>query len=84
MQARRAQGLCYFCDDKYTSGHKCNLPKQLFILDLDFGEDLNHEVDIVRIDKEGKEEWTATGEDTRMILLCALSGIKGAQKIHVI
>lgn len=39
MQAKRAQGLCYFFDDKYTPGHKCNLPKQLFVLDLEYGEE---------------------------------------------
>lgn len=35
MQAKRAQGLCYFCDEKYSSGHKCNLPKQMFVLELE-------------------------------------------------
>ena len=35
MQAKRAQGLCYFCYEKYNIGHKCNLPKQLFVLEMD-------------------------------------------------
>jgi len=27
MQERREKGLCYYCDDKYNIGHKCNQPK---------------------------------------------------------
>lgn len=27
MQARKARGLCYFYDEKYIVGYKCNLPK---------------------------------------------------------
>ncbi|KAF2299218.1 hypothetical protein GH714_030990 [Hevea brasiliensis] len=32
MQKRRAQGLCFNCDEKFTSGHRCKGP-QLLILD---------------------------------------------------
>lgn len=35
MQAKKAQGLCYFCNERYTISHKCNLRKQLFILEID-------------------------------------------------
>ncbi|GJZ88094.1 transposon ty3-G gag-pol polyprotein [Tanacetum coccineum] len=28
---RREKGLCYYCDDRYTSGHKCSKP-QLFMI----------------------------------------------------
>jgi len=27
MVERRKQGLCYYCDDKYSLGHKCKEPK---------------------------------------------------------
>lgn len=27
MVERRKQGLCYYCYDKYSSGHKCREPK---------------------------------------------------------
>ena len=27
MAERRKQGLCYYCDDKYSPGHKCKEPK---------------------------------------------------------
>ena len=32
MQKRRTQGLCFNCDEKFTSGHKCKGP-QLLVLD---------------------------------------------------
>ncbi|XP_019459949.1 PREDICTED: uncharacterized protein LOC109359708 [Lupinus angustifolius] len=41
MQERRAQGLCYNCDEKYHSGHKCQ-PKQFMLMlvnDLDSTEE---------------------------------------------
>jgi hypothetical protein len=27
MQERRKKGLCYFCDERYQPGHRCNRPK---------------------------------------------------------
>ncbi|XP_019263582.1 PREDICTED: uncharacterized protein LOC109241311 [Nicotiana attenuata] len=84
MQARRAQGLCYFCDDKYTVGHKCNLPKQLFVMELEIVEDGGDEARTQRAEESpSKEEWAAGAGDTPMIYLCALSGLQGAQTIHV-
>ncbi|OIT03250.1 hypothetical protein A4A49_52519 [Nicotiana attenuata] len=35
MDEKRAQGLCYWCDEKYVPGHKCKKNKQLFILEVD-------------------------------------------------
>ena len=32
MQRRRAQGLCFNCNNKFTQGHKCHGP-QLLLLD---------------------------------------------------
>ena len=31
MQRRRAQGLCFNCDDKFTSGHRCKGPELLLL-----------------------------------------------------
>ena len=31
MQKRRAQGLCFNCDDKFTAGHKCRGPQLLLL-----------------------------------------------------
>lgn len=32
LQERRAQGLCYNCDEKYIPGHKCTTPKFLLLM----------------------------------------------------
>lgn len=42
MEHRRAQGLCYQCDEKYFVGHRC---KRLFVIKihLDFGDDDDQE-----------------------------------------
>ncbi|XP_019450597.1 PREDICTED: uncharacterized protein LOC109352871 [Lupinus angustifolius] len=36
MQERRAQGLCYNCDEKFHNGHKCQPRRFLLLLDDDF------------------------------------------------
>lgn len=35
MQERRDKGLCYFCDEKYRPGHKCNRPKIYLLEGMD-------------------------------------------------
>ncbi|KAG8362966.1 hypothetical protein BUALT_BualtUnG0018600 [Buddleja alternifolia] len=34
MEDKRAKGLCFFCDDKYTFGHVCSKKRQLFLLEV--------------------------------------------------
>ncbi|XP_019246354.1 PREDICTED: uncharacterized protein LOC109226006 [Nicotiana attenuata] len=84
MQAKRAQGLCYFCNDKYTPGHKCSLPKQMFIMDLKYPEGEMEEDPVKPEEAPLTEEWNVPDGDPPLISLCALSGLKGAQTIHVI
>nr|GEW84268.1 transposon Ty3-G Gag-Pol polyprotein [Tanacetum cinerariifolium] len=38
---RREKGLCYYCDDKYTPGHKCNKPQFFMIGDAEETENEN-------------------------------------------
>lgn len=33
MDAKRAKGLCFFCDEKYVVGHNCSANKQLFMVE---------------------------------------------------
>ncbi|KAL6320971.1 hypothetical protein AAG906_010780 [Vitis piasezkii] len=56
MQKRRAQGLCFNCDDKFTAGHKCRGP-QLLLLE---GNSIPNKED--DIDEEIEE--TAINEQT--------------------
>ncbi|KAJ8552916.1 hypothetical protein K7X08_020309 [Anisodus acutangulus] len=87
MQATRAHGLCFFCDKKYAPGHKCVLPKQLYVMELEFplkeepgGEVSSEPVSDVPL---VNEEWVPAG-DTPVIYFCALSRLEGAQTIHVV
>nr|GEV23979.1 putative nucleotidyltransferase, ribonuclease H [Tanacetum cinerariifolium] len=36
---RRVKGLCYYCDDRYTPGHKCSKPQLFMISDVSEVED---------------------------------------------
>ena len=38
MDERRAKGLCFICDNKYSKGHKCG-EKKLFYIDCEEEED---------------------------------------------
>jgi hypothetical protein len=38
MDERRAKGLCFNCDSKYSKGHKCN-ERRLFYIDCEEEED---------------------------------------------
>nr|GEV07196.1 hypothetical protein [Tanacetum cinerariifolium] len=38
---RREKGLCYYCDDKYTPGHKCSKPQFCMIGDAEETENEN-------------------------------------------
>ncbi|XP_075085866.1 uncharacterized protein LOC142168767 [Nicotiana tabacum] len=79
MQAKRAQGLCYFCDEKYTTGHKCNLPKQLLVLKLEGPDTLpTEEGDNISEAEKLLEERTVAEEGHPHISLCALAGIQRA------
>ncbi|KAH9768883.1 hypothetical protein KPL71_011779 [Citrus sinensis] len=60
MQRRRAQGLCFNCNDKFTAGHKCTKP-QLLILEAEDEENIYEEsAATTKLESE-------TGEDTAMI-----------------
>ena len=38
LQEKRAKGICYSCDNKYTKGHK-DLEKKLFYIDFEGREE---------------------------------------------
>ena len=43
LQEKRAKGLCYNCDSKYTKGHKC-AEKKLFKIDCEEEEEKEQEM----------------------------------------
>ncbi|GJZ63642.1 transposon ty3-G gag-pol polyprotein [Tanacetum coccineum] len=38
-RTRREKGLCYYCDDKYSPGHRCTKPQFFMIQDLETEEE---------------------------------------------
>ena len=53
MEERRKQGLCYNCDEKWHSGHKCKGAK-LFLLESWDGEaELKSGVQLVELEEDG-------------------------------
>jgi hypothetical protein len=38
MQERRENGLCYYCDEKYQPGHKCNRPRLYVVEGIEWEE----------------------------------------------
>ena len=52
MQKRRAQGLCFDCNNKFTPGHRCQVP-QLMILENIAQDDVTAvEVDSIKQEEE--------------------------------
>ncbi|XP_070045243.1 uncharacterized protein [Nicotiana tomentosiformis] len=78
MDEKRAQGLCFFYDEKYVQGHNCRARKQLFL------------VDIVEEDTKGDEqsmelvqEITNASDEFMTISLQAFTGVSDYQTIRV-
>lgn len=53
MNEKRAQGLCYFCTEKYVPGHTCKNLKQLYILEVEEQDDYLGQGE----DNTVEEEW---------------------------
>lgn len=85
MKAKRDQGLCYFCDEKYSPGHKCNLHKHMFVMDLEecMAEELTHVIASSIIEPAENTNMKTVEGETPMSSYCALAGINGAQTIQM-
>ena len=63
LEEKRAKGLCYSCDRKYTKGHKC-AEKKLFYIDCEEEEEKEQEMskedDILQEQTPDKEEMNPT------------------------
>jgi len=74
-----AKELCFFCDQPYERGHKCNLKKtQLFLIEIP-GQD----EDEACTDLDGGEEEELVDKSTPQISVNALSGVQGFQTMRV-
>eukprot|EP00253_Pinus_taeda_P026265 PITA_26265 len=83
MAERRKQGLCYYCDEKYSPGHKCKEPKFFQIDATDYG---SSEEDPPLEEPEAVEEDNQKDNvpDEPVISLHALAGISSPQTLKII
>lgn len=77
MEERRAKGLCFWCDNKFTPGHKCRTRK-LYSICL-MGDDEGDEDSIVEL---GQETEVLIGTDPH-ISMNALEGVPGCYTLKV-
>ena len=76
LEEKRAKGLCYSCDSKYTKGHKC-AEKKLFYIDCEEEEENEQEEDI-------HQEPTQEEEEMSLTISCnALAGITTPQTLNI-
>ena len=86
MAKRRKQGLCYYCDEKYSSGHKCKEPKffQIDATDHSSSEEAPPFEGLEEEDEDNQpnNELLATPEEP-VILLHAFAGISSPQTLKI-
>eukprot|EP00253_Pinus_taeda_P019183 PITA_19183 len=82
MAERRKQGLCYYCDEKYSPGHKCKEPKFFQIDPTDYS---STEEDPPLEEHEPLEEDNRQDivSDEPVISLHALAGISSPQTLKI-
>eukprot|EP00253_Pinus_taeda_P031725 PITA_31725 len=82
MAERRKQGLCYYCDEKYSPGHKCTEPKFFQIDAIDYSsskeDPLLEEPEVVEEDKQKDNV-----PDEPVISLHAVTGISSPQTLKI-
>eukprot|EP00253_Pinus_taeda_P024406 PITA_24406 len=80
LEEKRAKGLCYSCDNKYTKGHKC-AEKKLFYIDCEEEEEKEQETSK---EEDIHEEQTLEKEEMNPTISCnALAGITSPQTIKI-
>ncbi|PHT80666.1 hypothetical protein T459_13681 [Capsicum annuum] len=84
MNGRRSKGLGYFCDERYTFGHKCKTIKQLYLLEIEERDKGGDDQILEMVDpKESQEvEMTNTMEQLK-ISIHVLNGSLGYRTLKV-
>ncbi|GMI85934.1 hypothetical protein HRI_002262700 [Hibiscus trionum] len=72
-QARRAKGLCYYCDAKYVPGHKYRDP-QLFCLDDEFSDSLPPNLPPIDSEQLPLSDEDGMGKEQSLVSFNALAG----------
>eukprot|EP00253_Pinus_taeda_P026095 PITA_26095 len=81
MAERRKQGLCYYCDDKYSPGHKCKEPR---FFQIDANEEAPPFEGLEEEDEDNQQdnELPSTPEEP-VISLHALAWISSPQTLKI-
>jgi hypothetical protein len=79
LEERKAKGLCFNCDNKYSKGHKCG-EKKLFYIDCEEEEEQEHEQEP---SQDENVESISSKELTPTILCNALAGISTPQTLKI-
>ena len=77
MSERRKKGLCYNCDEKWSTNHKCKTMKLYILEEVDLDEDLEHVM-------EEELELIEENEESAEITLCALLGNTSTSTMRVV
>eukprot|EP00253_Pinus_taeda_P004919 PITA_04919 len=82
MAERRKQGLCYYCDEKYSPGHKCKEPKffQIDATDYNSTEEDPPLEEHEPLEDDNQQENVSDGP---VISLHALAGISSPQTLKI-
>eukprot|EP00253_Pinus_taeda_P036412 PITA_36412 len=82
MAERRKQGLCYYSDEKYSSGHKCKEPK-FFQIDATDHSPLEEALPLEEPEEEEEDNQQNNVPEEPIILLHALAGISSPQTLKI-
>nr|XP_033511315.1 uncharacterized protein LOC117276101 [Nicotiana tomentosiformis] len=77
MDEKRAQGLCFFCDDPFTPEHKCKAKRQIYCRELETEVLKVVEEPTVEEDEAGEQELVEDLIENCEISLQALNGTRG-------
>ncbi|GJX58361.1 retrotransposon-related protein [Tanacetum coccineum] len=90
LEEKRAKNQCFYCDQRYSPGHKCS--GQVYSLEV-IGESEEYEEEVIEQLVEANEEeenvemcnavFDNSGQDTPRISLNALSGVNSFQTMRV-
>uniref|UniRef100_A0A2N9GXV5 Ty3 transposon capsid-like protein domain-containing protein n=1 Tax=Fagus sylvatica TaxID=28930 RepID=A0A2N9GXV5_FAGSY len=77
MSERRKKGLCYNCDERWSSDHRCKNRKLYLMEEVD-----DEEAELVEVEEEEVE--AELGDENAEITLCALLGSTSPSTMRVI
>ncbi|KAG8374641.1 hypothetical protein BUALT_Bualt10G0017100 [Buddleja alternifolia] len=95
MEEKRAKGLCFFCDDKYTLGHVCSKRRQLFLMEVENEDEIQEEEESELVVTNGEQEIEDSNPTDFHVSVHAMTDIHdyrtmrvtghaGGQNIHIL